>query len=94
MRISGATIPRARGCALPVFGPRAAYHPTIHPAQFGPDVDNPWFPLKPGTTFVYAATADDGKVIDVFAVSSKTRVIDGVRTRVVKRPAVPQRGSA
>ena len=80
------TTPRSHGhgsCALPVFGPGAAYHPTIHPAQFGPNVDNPWYPLKPGTTFVNAGTADDGKAIDVFAPSSKTRVIDGVRTRVV-----------
>jgi hypothetical protein len=70
-------------CVLPQFGPGAAYHPAIDPSQFGPDVDNPWLPLKPGTTFVYAGTKDGKNAIDVFAVSRRTRTIDGVRTRIV-----------
>jgi hypothetical protein len=70
-------------CSLPVFGPGATYRPVIHPNQFGPNVTNPWFPLRPGTTYVYAGTKDGQRAIDVFAVSSKTRIIDGVRTRVV-----------
>jgi len=73
----------AAHCALPVFGPGAAYHPTIHPSDFGPDVTNPYFPLRPGTTYVYAGTKDGEKAVNVFAVSSKTKVIDGVRTRIV-----------
>ncbi len=32
-------------CPLPVFGPGASYHPTIHPADFSPRVTNPYFPL-------------------------------------------------
>jgi hypothetical protein len=70
-------------CALPVFGPGATYHPTIHPSDFSPDVTNPYLPLRPGKTYVYAGTKDAKTAIDIFAPSRKTRVIDGVRTRVV-----------
>lgn len=70
-------------CALPRYGPGAAYHPHIDPEAFGPNVDNPWFPLRPGTTYVYAGRKDGASAIDVFAPSHHTKVIDGVRTRVV-----------
>ncbi len=40
------------GDDLPVFGPGSSYHPVIEPADFSPNVTNPWFPLKPGTTVV------------------------------------------
>jgi hypothetical protein len=73
-----------RGCRLPTFGPGARYHPHIDPADFGPNVDNPWFPLHPGTTFMYSGRKDGTKAIDVFAVSHRTSVVDGVRTRVVE----------
>jgi hypothetical protein len=73
---------RAR-CLLPAFGLGAAYHPTIHPTDFGPNVTNPYFPLRPGRTYVYAGTKDGLKAVDVFAPSRKTKVIDGVRTRLV-----------
>jgi hypothetical protein len=66
-----------------VFGPGASYRPTIRAERFGPDVDNAWFPLRPGTTYVYTGTKDGDPAIDVFAVSKKTQLIDGVRTRVV-----------
>jgi hypothetical protein len=71
------------GCALPVFGPGADYHPTINPSDFSPNVDNPWFPLKPGTTFVYQGRKDGETAVDIFAPSHRTKLIDGVQTRVV-----------
>src|SRR5439155_17763751 len=52
-------------------------------AQFGPEVDNEWCPLRAGTTYVYAGTKDGEAAIDVFAVSKSTLVVEGVRTRVV-----------
>ncbi len=70
-------------CPLPVFGPGATYHPTIHPSDFSPNVTNPYFPLRPGTTYVYAGTKDGKTATNIFAPSRKTKVIDGVRTRVV-----------
>jgi hypothetical protein len=42
-------------------------------------VDNPWFPLKPGTTFVYKGGKDGRRGRDVVTVTNRTRVIRGVR---------------
>jgi hypothetical protein len=46
-------------------------------------VDNPWFPLKPGTTYVYKGIKDGKRAKDVFAVTHKTKKIQGVTTTVV-----------
>jgi hypothetical protein len=49
-------------------------------------IDNQWFPLKPGTQFVYEGSAiDDDRSIArrvVFTVTDLTKVINGVRTLV------------
>ena len=37
------------------------YNPSIDPANFGGPIDNPWLPLKPGTTFRYRGVGDYGK---------------------------------
>lgn len=46
-------------------------------------IDNIYFPLVAGTTFTYKAETKDGCEVDVMTVTSDTRVIDGVTTRVV-----------
>ena len=74
----------APSCPLPVFGPGRDYHPAIIPASFSATVDNPLFPLTPGTTLVYAGTKDGMKALDLFANTSRTVLIDGVTTRVVE----------
>jgi hypothetical protein len=74
----------AASCQLPRFGPGRSYHPRIDPADFSPDVTNPWFPLTPGRTLVYTGTKDGQKALDLFAATSRTRMVDGVRTRVVE----------
>jgi hypothetical protein len=61
----------------------AAGPPTIDPAQFARTVDNPWFPLKPGTTYVYRGVRDGKRAKDVLHVTHKTKRILGVRTTVV-----------
>jgi hypothetical protein len=48
-----------------------------HP-NFVRAVTNPWFPLKPGTTFVYKGEKDGKGGRDVFRVTSRTKRIDGV----------------
>jgi hypothetical protein len=53
------------------------------PARFAAAVDNPWFPLKPGTTLVYRGVKDGKPSRDVFAVTRATKVIRGVRCTVV-----------
>ena len=46
-------------------------------------VDNPWFPLKPGTTFVYRGSEDGARTRDVLIATYRTKVVDGVTCRVV-----------
>ena len=41
-------------------------------------VRNPWFPLDPGTTFVYTGEKDGKSGRDIFRVTRRTKRIDGV----------------
>ena len=52
-------------------------------ARFTANVDNPWFPLRPGTTFVYQGVKDGKPARDVYAVTSRTKVVAGVPCVVV-----------
>src|SRR4051794_22612730 len=45
---------------------------------------NPWFPLTPGTTYVYRGHDGADKVRDVFTITHRTRVIQGVRCKVIR----------
>jgi hypothetical protein len=61
-------------------------------------VDNPWFPLKPGNRLVYRGSDEGKRVRDVFFVSYRTKVVDGVvcrevRDRVVQGGHVVERTS-
>ena len=56
----------------------APYEPDIQPADFVAGVDNPYFPLAPGTTFVYEGQTSDGLERDTFAVTHTSRMIAGV----------------
>jgi hypothetical protein len=79
---SGTTAASA-GCPLPAFGAGADYRPQLDASRFGPDVTNPWYPLRPGTTYKYTGLDEGDPVTDVVVVTDRTRLIDGVRTRVV-----------
>lgn len=59
----------AAGCS----GGAAAAHP-----RFVRHVDNPWFPLEPGTTFLYRGVKDGKRSRDVVKVTHGTRTIEGV----------------
>jgi hypothetical protein len=48
------------------------------PTRWAGRVTNPWFPLKPGTTFVYTGRKDGQKGRDVVKVTHRTRRIRGV----------------
>jgi len=67
----------ARLAACAPLGP-APYDPVIDPSNFVAHVDNPYFPLTPGTTFVYEGQTAEGFQHDEFAVTHRTRVILGV----------------
>lgn len=53
------------------------------PGQFAKRVDNPWFPLRPGTTYVYRGNKDGKRSRDVFKVTTATKLIQGIRATVV-----------
>ncbi len=50
---------------------------------FSARVDNPWFPLRPGTTYVYRGFTDGAPARDVVTVTHRTKMIDGVPCAVV-----------
>jgi uncharacterized membrane protein YkoI len=64
-----------------------AYEPVIDPANFVAVIDNPFFPLKPGTTFVYEGQTDEGlEHIEDF-VTFETKTVMGVSCVVLKNTA-------
>ena len=67
----------AREAACARLGP-APYDPVIKPNNFVATIDNPYFPLKPGTTFIYEGQTAAGFEHDEFAVTHNTKVILGV----------------
>jgi hypothetical protein len=54
------------------------WDPEISPANFTTTIENPYYTLKPGTTFVYLSHISDGLVKNFVAVTHKTKVIAGV----------------
>lgn len=58
--------------------------PSADPTDFVATVDNPWFPLEPGTVLTYRLTDTAGTRTEVVTVSGDTRVVQGVETTVVR----------
>ena len=67
----------ARLAACERLGP-APYDPVINPANFVSRIDNPYFPLQPGKTFIYEGHTAAGFEHVEFAVTHNTKVILGV----------------
>ena len=66
--------------------------PSPRPADFTDRVDNPWFPLVPGTVRTYRATTGGGPRTVTVTVTGRTRVVAGVRTVVVHEAVTGPRG--
>ena len=62
----------------------APYAPRIDPAAFTSRIDNPYFPLRPGTRWIYEGRGEDGSERKVVEVTAETRVVMGVPCVVVK----------
>ncbi|HWO02130.1 MAG TPA: hypothetical protein VNS63_22985 [Blastocatellia bacterium] len=58
----------------------AAYNPVVDPANFVDGITNPFFPMIPGTTFVYRGGGEDVTV----TVTDRTKTILGVKCVVVR----------
>jgi hypothetical protein len=54
------------------------------PSGFSARVDNPWFPLRPGTTYVYRGVKDGEPARDVLTVTHDVKAIQGAPCVVVK----------
>lgn len=54
---------------------------TVEPSGFVATIDNPYMPLRPGTTLVYETPGADARVVVV--VTCETRVVQGVTCTVV-----------
>jgi hypothetical protein len=65
------------------LAPAAAAATPFRPAAFVARVDNPWFPLVPGTVYVYHGIKDGKPSRDVVKVTHATRTIEGVRATSV-----------
>jgi hypothetical protein len=57
--------------------------PEIDPADFTSEITNPYFPLTPGTTFVYEGTSEGKAELTTAKVTSETRPILGVHCLIV-----------
>ena len=72
-------------------GAPGVYDPQIDPATFSTTIDNPFFPLPVGRTWVYRTTVPDGVEHVRVQVLAKTKVVDGV-TCVVVHDTLHKRG--
>lgn len=74
--------------AAPLVTTSADYEP-FNPGTFArpTTIDNEWFPMQPGTQYVYEGfTEEDGEQIlhkVVFTITDLTKVVEGIRTVVI-----------
>jgi hypothetical protein len=59
------------------------YEPHLDPKNFVSTIDNPYFPLPVGRTWVYKGVKDGQSQIDRVHVTNETKVIEGITARVV-----------
>jgi len=72
------------GSAVLAATSHAATPPVPKPSDFSTRIDNPWFPLDPGTTYVYRGSKDGHPSRDVVVVTHRTKKIDGVPCVVIQ----------
>lgn len=64
--------------------PGSGYEPKVVPANFVGTVDNPLFPLKPGTTYKLRSETDEGVEHETITVTNDKKKVAGVATTVVE----------
>jgi hypothetical protein len=68
------------GAALP----QGAEPVELDPAEFSVEIDNPYWPMRPGSRWVYRESGEGGTQRVVVTVTGKTRrIADGIEARVV-----------
>jgi hypothetical protein len=82
----GASAGAAATCGNPL--PQGSDHVTIPPYDFVSTIDNNYWPMAPGSRWVYSETDKSGAVTkDVVEVKNRTKPIIGVGTTVVRDTA-------
>lgn len=64
-------------CAAAALTGGAGATAAVHGSGFTARVDNAWFPLAPGTHYVYTGIKDGKPSRDVVTVTNRTRTLDG-----------------
>jgi hypothetical protein len=66
--------------------PQGSEHVELDPSEFTTEIDNPWWPMAPGSRWVYSETDSEGaNQRVVVTVTDKTKTIaNGVEARVVR----------
>ena len=83
-----------KGPSASVLAPiHGKYAPKIDPANYVRTIDNPYWPLRPGTTFHYKGVKVSARQTDDETVTHRTRKILGIPSTVV-RDTVFQNGIA
>lgn len=80
---SVASISWAATIAPPSWVLHGVYSPAINPANFVSRVDNPYFPLVPGTAFHYEGFSDNTPQADDMVVTQRKQIL-GVTCTVVR----------
>jgi hypothetical protein len=72
--------------AAPVIDPGdgGVYAPAIEPADFSTTIDNSYFPMAPGSRWVYEGETEDGTERTEVVVTDEVREVMGVTTLVVR----------
>jgi hypothetical protein len=79
LAFAGATAAAGTAFANHTGSGDAAGTPRMPPAPtFSARIDNPWFPLKPGTRYRYAGVKDGKPSRDIVTVTHRTKTIEGV----------------
>jgi hypothetical protein len=60
--IIGSVLVLVAGCTSSSSQKAKAYTPHINPAEFTTTIDNEYFPMKPGTTFLYEGKGEHGEM--------------------------------
>lgn len=70
--------------AAAATAPAATRHAVLpQPRDFVRTIDNPWFPLEPGTVYTYKGESDGKPITDVLRVTARTKEILGVPATVI-----------
>lgn len=81
------SVPPGQNRATPAFPAALSaspYRPRIDPARFTTEVDNPYLPLRPGTTLVYEGVSDGERETDTVTITTDRKEILGVTCVVVR----------